>query len=46
MTASMFISNPIQVSNQWELVRTIMVPDMTVDMMIIRIGGFISTGRE
>jgi len=43
--ASMFISKPIQVSSQWELVRTIMVPDITVDIMMMRIWGFISTGR-
>ena len=45
MIANMFISKPIQVSSQWELVRTIMVPDITVDMIMMRMGGFISTGR-
>lgn len=45
MMASMFISNPIQISNQCELSMTIMVPVMIVAMMIMRIGGFISTGR-
>lgn len=45
MMASMFISNPIQISNQCELSMTIMVPVMIVAMMIMRIGGFISMGR-
>lgn len=44
--ANMFISKPIQVSSQWELVRTIIVPDMTVVMIAMRMWGFISTGRE
>lgn len=36
MIASMFISKPIQVNSQWELVRTIIVPDITVVMMMTR----------
>ena len=43
--ASMFISNPIQMSSQWELIITIMVPNMIVDRIIIKMIGFISTGR-
>ena len=43
--ASMFISNPIQISSQWELIITIMVPSITVIRIIMRIIGFISTGR-
>lgn len=45
MIASMFISNPIQIVNQWELINTMIVPEITVDMTIARIGGLISTGR-
>lgn len=45
ITASIFISNPIQVINQCVLIRTMMVPEMIVDVMMIRMGGFISTGR-
>lgn len=45
MMANIFISNPIQISNQWELNITIIVPVMTVARMAMRIGGFISTGR-
>ena len=43
--ASMFISNPIQMSSQWELIMTIMVPNITVIRIIIKMIGFISTGR-
>lgn len=43
--ASMFISNPIQMSSQWELIMTIMVPSIIVDRIIIKMIGFISTGR-
>lgn len=43
--ASIFISNPIQTSNQWELIMTIIVPNIIVDKMRIKIIGFISTGR-
>lgn len=43
--ASIFISNPIQMSNQWVLIITIMVPSITVVRIIMRIIGFISTGR-
>lgn len=43
--ASIFISNPIQMSNQWVLIITIMVPSITVIRIMMRIIGFISTGR-
>lgn len=43
--ASMFISNPIQMSSQWELIMTIVVPSITVIRVIIKMIGFISTGR-
>ena len=43
--ASMFISNPIQISSQWELIIMIMVPNIMVARMIIKMIGFISTGR-
>ena len=39
------ISNPIQTSNQWELIMTMIVPNIIVDRIIIKIIGFISTGR-
>lgn len=45
MTASIFISNPIHISNQCELIMTITVPVNTVAKMVVRIGGFISMGR-
>lgn len=45
MIASMFISNPIQTISQWELINTIIVPEMTVDIMIMRVEGLISMGR-
>lgn len=43
--ASIFISNPIQTSNQWELIITMIVPNIIVDRIIIKMIGFISTGR-
>lgn len=43
--ASIFISKPTQIMNQWELNRTIIVPKTTVDVMVIRMAGFISMGR-
>ena len=43
--ASMFISNPIQMSSQWELIIMMMVPSITVIRIIIKMIGFISTGR-
>lgn len=43
--ASMFISNPIQINNQWELIITIMVPSIMVDKIIMEMIGFISMGR-
>lgn len=43
--ASIFISKPTQIMNQWELNRTIIVPKTTVDIMVIRMAGFISMGR-
>lgn len=45
MMASIFISNPIQMNNQWELVITIMVPSITVISIVEKMIGFISTGR-
>ena len=45
MMASIFISNPIQMSSQWELIRTVMFPNIIVDRIIIKIIGFISIGR-
>lgn len=45
MMASMFISNPIQISNQWELIMTIIVPNKTVIRIVVKTIGFISTGR-
>lgn len=41
----MFISNPIHTVSQCELVITIMVPRMMVDMIMGKVIGFISTGR-
>lgn len=43
--ASIFISNPIHVISQWELIITIIVPIITVVKIIERIKGLISTGR-
>ena len=43
--ASIFISNPIRISSQWELIIMIMVPSITVIRIIIKMIGFISTGR-
>lgn len=45
ITASMFISNPIQMRSQCELIITISVPRMMVEEIIIKMRGFISTGR-
>lgn len=45
MMASMFISNPTQMSSQWELIITMIVPIITVDRIIKKMIGFISTGR-
>lgn len=45
ITASMFISNPIQISSQCELVITIRVPRIMVDKIVVKMRGFISTGR-
>ena len=42
--ATVFMSNPIQISNQCELVITITVPDIMVTIMIKMIG-FIRMGR-
>lgn len=42
--ATVFISNPIQISNWCELVITITVPDIMVTIMIKMIG-FTSMGR-
>lgn len=43
--ASMLISNPTQVMNQWELVITIRVPEIIVVSTSDRVAGLISTGR-
>lgn len=43
--ASIFISKPIQTSSQWELIITMIVPNIIVDRIRIKIIGFISTGR-
>lgn len=43
--ANMFISKSIQTVSQCKLVITITVPRMTVAMVMIKIRGFISTGR-
>lgn len=45
MMESIFISNPIQTSSQWELIMTMIVPIIIVDRMIMKMIGFISTGR-
>ena len=45
MMASMFISNPIHMSSQWELIITMIVPIITVDRIMKKMIGFISTGR-
>lgn len=45
ITASIFISKPIQIRSQWELVITITVPRIMVSEIIIKARGFISTGR-
>ena len=45
MMASMFISNLIQISSQWELIIMIIVPNRMVAKIIIKMIGFISTGR-
>ena len=43
--ASMFISNPIQMRSQCELIITISVPRIIVEEIMMRMRGFISTGR-
>ena len=45
MMANRFISKPIQIINQCELVITIIVPRMAVVKMVEKTIGFISTGR-
>ena len=45
MMANRFISKPIQTRSQWEVVTTIIVPEITVNIIIIKIGGLISMGR-
>ena len=42
---SMFISNPIQTSNQWDLIMTMIVPNIIVDKIRIKMIGFISMGK-
>ena len=41
----MFISKPIQIINQCELMSTIMVPVIMVNRIMLKIIGFISKGR-
>lgn len=43
--ASMFISKPIHTSSQCELIITIRVPRMMVSEIMVKMSGFISTGR-
>lgn len=45
MMASRFISKPIQIISQCELVITIIVPRMAVARIVVKIIGLISTGR-
>lgn len=45
MMANIFISKPIHTVSQWELVITIIVPRIMVDIIREKIIGFISTGR-
>lgn len=45
MIANRFISKPIQTISQWEVVITIIVPEMTVSIIIVKMGGLISMGR-
>ena len=45
MMANRFISKPIQTRSQWEVVTTIIVPEITVNIIIIKMGGLISMGR-
>lgn len=42
---SMLISKPTQISNQWRLRRTIIVPEIKVMKIVVAVKGFISTGR-
>lgn len=43
--ASKFISKPIQIISQCELVITITVPRMTVIRIVVTMRGFVSAGR-
>lgn len=45
MMANMFISNPTQMRSQWELIITMRVPRIMVEEIMVKIRGFISTGR-
>lgn len=45
ITASIFISNPTQIINQWVLIITITVPNTIVEARIRKVRGLISTGR-
>lgn len=45
MIASMFISKPIHTRSQCELIITIRVPRIMVEETMVKISGFISTGR-
>lgn len=46
MIASIFISNLIQMSSQWELIMTMIVPSILVDRIMIKIIGFISMEKD
>lgn len=45
MIANIFISKPIQIMNQCELISTIIVPVIIVNKIMVKIIGFISKGR-
>ena len=45
MMASIFISNPIQISSQWELIIMVITPEIIVAKIMIKMMGFISTER-
>lgn len=42
---NIFISSPIQISSQWELIIVIIVPRNRLSRMMVKIIGFISMGR-
>ena len=45
MMASIFISNPIQISSQWELIIMVITPEIIVAKIMIKMMEFISTER-